>query len=152
MAAVTASAEPVAGCTAERLGRMRYRPRASRAFAARWFPDGPTVTSLSRAPVVVSDRADHLQDRYLRRRARRRLDPPRHHVPGSDAFVQAVRLGLGWGMVPDMQVSPADGGLPDLDPDGSLSVRLFWQQWRLRSAALDRSADAVRNAARTMLR
>jgi LysR family transcriptional regulator (chromosome initiation inhibitor) len=27
MAAVAASAEPVAGCTAERLGRMRYRPR-----------------------------------------------------------------------------------------------------------------------------
>lgn len=152
MAAVTASAEPVAGCTAERLGRMRYRPRALPAFAARWFPDGPTVTSLSRAPVVVSDRDDRLQDRYLRRRTRRHLDPPRHYVPGSDAFVQAVRLGLGWGMVPDMQVPSGDGGLSDLDGDGSVDVRLFWQQWRLHSAALDRAADAVRNAARTMLR
>lgn len=151
MAAVTVSAEPVAGCTVERLGRMRYRPRASPAFAARWFPDGPTVTSLSRAPVVVSDRDDRLQDRYLRRRTRRHLDPPRHHVPGSDAFVQAVGLGLGWGMVPDLQASSGDG-LSDLDPDGSIDVKLFWQQWRLHSPALDRAADAVRNAARTMLR
>jgi LysR family transcriptional regulator (chromosome initiation inhibitor) len=151
MAAVTASAAPVAGCTAERLGRMRYWPRASPSFAARWFPDGPTVTSLSRAPVVVSDRDDRLQDRYLRRRTSRHLDPPRHHVPGSDAFVQAIRLGLGWGMVPDMQAPSGDDGLSDLDPDGSIDVRLFWQQWRLHSPALDRAADAVRNAARTML-
>jgi LysR family transcriptional regulator, chromosome initiation inhibitor len=152
MAAVTASAEPVTGCTAERLGHMRYQPRASPAFAARWFPDGPTVASLSRAPMVVSDRDDRLQDRYLRRRTRRRLDPPRHYVPGSDAFVQAIGLGLGWGMVPDMQASSGGGGLSDLDPGGSVDVMLFWQQWRLHSPALDRAAEAVRTAARTMLR
>jgi LysR family transcriptional regulator, chromosome initiation inhibitor len=151
MAAVTASAEPVAGCTTELLGRMRYWPRASPSFTARWFPDGPTVTRLSRAPVVVSDRDDRLQDRYLRRRASRRLDPPRHYVPGSDAYVQAIRLGLGWGMVPDMQAPSGGGELSDLDPDGSIDVKLFWQQWRLHSPALDRAADAVRNAARTTL-
>jgi LysR family transcriptional regulator (chromosome initiation inhibitor) len=152
MAAVTASAEPVTGCTAERLGHMRYRPRASPAFAARWFPDGPTVASLSRAPMVASDRDDRLQDRYLRRRTRRRLDPPRHYVPGSDAFAEAIGLGLGWGMVPDMQAPAGDGRLADLDPGGSVDVMLFWQQWRLHSPALDRTADAVRNAARTLLR
>jgi LysR family transcriptional regulator (chromosome initiation inhibitor) len=152
MAAVTASAEPVTGCTAVRLGRMRYRPRASAAFAARWFPDGPTVASLSLAPMVVSDRDDRLQDRYLRRRTRRRLDPPRHYVPGSDAFVQAIGLGFGWGMVPDMQAPSGAGGLSELDPGGSVDVMLFWQQWRLHSPALDRAADAVRTAAGTTLR
>ena len=39
-----------------------------------------------------------------------------------------------------------------LDPGGSVDVMLFWQQWRLHSPALDRAADAVRTAARTMLR
>ena len=67
------------------------------------------MTSLSRAPVLASDREDRLQDRYLRRRTRRQLDPPRHHLPGSDAFVQAVRLGLGWGMVPDLRAPRATG-------------------------------------------
>jgi LysR family transcriptional regulator (chromosome initiation inhibitor) len=154
MAAVTASAEPVPGCTVERLGRMRYRPTASPAFATRWFPDGVTTSELSCAPVVVFDREDRLQDRYLRRRTRRRLDPPRHYVPGSGAFVEAVRLGLGWGMLPDLQIAQlaAGGELLDLDPGGSVDVGLYWQQWRLRSAALELVADAVRTAAATELR
>jgi LysR family transcriptional regulator (chromosome initiation inhibitor) len=146
MAAVTASAEVVPGCSVERLGRMRYRPMASAAFAERWFGTGMTVESLSRAPMVVFDRADGLQDRYLRRRSRRRLSPPRHHVPASADFVQAVRLGLGWAMVPDLQVSGP--GLVDLDPDRSLHVTLHWQQWRIRSAALDETSAAIRVAAR----
>lgn len=142
-AAVTASSEPVPGCSIRPLGRMAYRPRASAEFVARWFPDGATESALARAPVVVFDRTDTLQDRYLRRRSRRRLQPPRHYVPGSSAFAQAVRLGLGWGMVPDLQA----GGEPqllDFDPEGAVDVRLFWQQWRLRSRALERVAAAVR--------
>ncbi len=38
MAAVTAQADPVAGCEATALGAMRYRPMAAPAFAQRWFP------------------------------------------------------------------------------------------------------------------
>jgi LysR family transcriptional regulator (chromosome initiation inhibitor) len=93
--------------------------------------------------VVVFDRTDELQDRYLRRRSRRRLQPPRHYVPGSTAFAQAVRLGLGWGMVPDLQAM--DGAeLINFDPEGTADVSLFWQQWRLRSSTLERVASAVR--------
>jgi LysR family transcriptional regulator (chromosome initiation inhibitor) len=150
MAAVTASARPVPGCTAESLGQMRYRPRASAEFAERWFANGVTVDALARAPVVVFDREDQLQDRYLRRRARRRLDPPRHYVPGSSAFAQAVRQGLGWGMVPDLQAEPET--LIELDPRGSTDVRLYWQQWRLGSDALERTAQAVRAQAAAALR
>ncbi|MBV9805459.1 MAG: LysR family transcriptional regulator ArgP [Solirubrobacterales bacterium] len=150
IAAVTASRDPVAGCTVDPLGRMRYRPRASRAFAARWFSDGPTADALAWAPLVSFDRSDQLQDRYLKRRTRRRLHPPRHFVPGSSAFAQAVRLGLGWGMVPDLQAQD-DAELVDLDPQGAIDVPLFWQQWRLRSAALERVADAVRAHAATAL-
>jgi LysR family transcriptional regulator (chromosome initiation inhibitor) len=111
------------------------------------------VQELARAPVVAFDREDQLQDRYLRRRARRHLDPPRHYVPGSTAFAQAVRLGLGWGMVPDLQADPVDGEreLIVFDQRGSVDVRLFWQQWRLPSRALERVADAVRSQAAAVL-
>jgi LysR family transcriptional regulator, chromosome initiation inhibitor len=149
--AVTASAQAVPGCIAQPLGRMRYRPRASPGFAARWFSRGATIEALASAPIVVFDRTDQLQDRYLRRRSRRRLQPPRHYVPGSAAFSEAVRLGLGWGMVPDLQVD--DGTeLVEFDPEGAIDVRLFWQQWRLRSAAMERVAVAVRAQARVALR
>lgn len=148
IAAVTAAAEPVPGCTVEPLGRMRYTARASAAFAARWFADGATPANLARAPMVAFDRADELQDRYLRRRSRRRLQPPRHYIPGSGAFVQAVRLGLGWGMVPDLQTVAE---LVAFDPDGSIDVSLYWQQWRLRSATVERVAVAVRSQAKRSL-
>jgi len=41
MAAVTADADPVPGCSSTRLGSMRYRPMASVGFIERWFPDVP---------------------------------------------------------------------------------------------------------------
>ncbi|MHB8827034.1 MAG: LysR family transcriptional regulator ArgP [Acidimicrobiales bacterium] len=153
MGAVTALKEPVAGCTAERLGRMRYHIVASPTFAARWFPDGVTTQELSKAPVVLFDREDRLQDNYLRRRTRRHLDPPRHYVPGTDAFNEAVRLGLGWGMVLDLQsvASVRRGELLDLDPSHCVDVELFWQQWRLHSESLERVADAVRRGAKMAL-
>jgi LysR family transcriptional regulator, chromosome initiation inhibitor len=154
MAAVSASPRPVPGCTVTRLGAMRYRPRAAPEFADRWFADGVTIDALAGAPIVTFDRADLLQDRYIRRRTRRRLDPPRHYVPGSTEFVRAIRLGLGWGMVPDLQAPPGDDefALVELDERGSIDVRLYWQQWRLRSDVLERIARAVRAEANAQLR
>jgi LysR family transcriptional regulator (chromosome initiation inhibitor) len=151
MAAVTTQAAAIPGCTTERLGTMHYRPRASPGFAATWFPDGPSVAALARAPVVCFDRQDRLQEQYLRRRSRRRLDPPCHYTPGSAEFTHAVRLGLGWGMVSDLQAAPAEDFV-GLDPEGGIDVTLFWQQWRLGTAALGRVTQAVRHAAAAGLR
>jgi LysR family transcriptional regulator (chromosome initiation inhibitor) len=149
MAAITADAEPVPGCTVTRLGGMRYRPMATAAVVDRWFPDGVTAQALTRAPVVVFDRDDDLQHRYLRQRGIDPATPPVHQVPASVDYVTAVRLGFGWGMVPAQQ-EPA-GELVDLDPDGAVDVVLYWQQWKLRTPSLDRIADAVLAAARRAL-
>ncbi len=151
MAAVTASAEPAPGCTVTRLGDMWYRPKASSGFCSRWFAEGVTPAALAAAPVVVFDRNDHLQDNYLRRRLRRQPDPPRQYVPGSHAYYEAVRLGIGWGMVPDLQDQPGSGELVDLDPPGAIAVTLYWQQWRLGTRALELVADAVRAGAERAL-
>jgi LysR family transcriptional regulator (chromosome initiation inhibitor) len=149
MAAVTADADPVPGCTVTRLGAMRYRPMATAAFTDRWFPDGVTPEALSRAPVVVFDRKDDLQHGYLRARGVGVAAPPLHHVPASVDYVTGVQLGFGWGMVPAQQEPP--GELVELDPHGAVDVVLYWQQWRLRSPSLDRVADAVLTAARRQL-
>jgi LysR family transcriptional regulator, chromosome initiation inhibitor len=53
-------------------------------------------------------------------------------------------------MVPDQQRAGRD--LVDLDPHGTVPVTLYWQQWRLRSAALDAVAGAVRAAAAAAFR
>ena len=150
MAAVTAEADPVPGCRVVRLGVMRYRPMATAAFASEWFPDGVTAELLSAAPVVVFDRRDDLQHAYLHGKGA--SQPPIHYVPSSADYLRAVRLGLGWGMVPDLQVAgEGAGALVELDPAGSTDVVLYWQQWRLHSPALDRVAEAVQEAARVQL-
>ena len=150
MAAVTAEAAPVPGCTSTRLGGMRYRPMATPAFTRRWFPTGPTPEALARAPVVVVDRKDDLQHRYLLERAGPDADPRVHYVPASADHVTAVTLGLGWGMVPDQQAHGAAAELVPLD-GAVLDVVLYWQQWKLRSPTLDRVRQVVLEAARREL-
>jgi LysR family transcriptional regulator (chromosome initiation inhibitor) len=149
MAAITSVDEPVQGCRSERLGVTRYRPMATPAFVERWFAGGVTVDALAVAPMVVFDRNDDLQDRYLRRRTTRRLTPPRHYVPASADFAEAVVLGLGWGVLPHEQSDEVErqGGLVELDPGQHVDVVLHWQQWTLRTPALEAVAAAVRSAA-----
>ncbi len=149
MAAVTSQARPVPGCTSTPLGSMVYRPAASPAFAERWFPGGPTPAAFATAPLVDFDHDDELQSRWLRRLSRAALDPPRHVVSGSGDFEQAVALGLGWGMLLEHQLATAAPGrfVELAPPDSGIEVPLFWQQWNLRSPALDAIADAVVEAA-----
>jgi LysR family transcriptional regulator (chromosome initiation inhibitor) len=150
MAAVTSQSHAVPGCTVTRLGSIRYRPAATTAFAARWFPGGITADALAVAPVVDYDRSDELQSRYLRSVSRRRLDPPRHFVPASADFADAIALGLGWGMLPDSQLE-ARPGVVDLAPGDAIDVPLYWQQWNLRSPLLDAIAAEVLAEARSSL-
>jgi LysR family transcriptional regulator (chromosome initiation inhibitor) len=153
MAAVTASPQPVQGCTSHRLGRMRYRAMASPGFITRWLSSAPLATSLPAAPVIVFDRKDDLQDRFLRALTRRRtFTMVRHHIPASESFVDAVAAGLGWGMVPEMQAAPRGDALVDLAPDRPLDVPLHWQQWKLDSPALAAVATAVAEGAKAALR
>ena len=150
MAAVTADADPVPGCRVVPLGVMRYHPMATATYAREWLSDGVSAEALSAAPVVVFDRRDELQHAYLRGKGA--SQPPIHYVPSSADYLRAVRLGLGWGMVPDLQLAgDGSGDLVQLDPDGSTDVVLYWQQWRLHSPALDRVAGAVQEAARVQL-
>lgn len=146
MAAVTTEAAAVPGCSSTLLGGMRYRPMATPAFLRRWFPAGPTSEALALAPVVVFDRKDDLQHRYLWERAGPDVAPPAHYVPASADFVSAITLGLGWGMVPDQQVRGIPVELVPLD-GARVDVVLHWQQWKLRSPTLDRVREAVLAAA-----
>lgn len=173
VAAVTSVARAIPGCIVRPLGVMEYRPMASPEFVARWFPNGMTRAELAVAPMVNFDRADHMQHSYLRERALRDPDagdasdastdasgdadgplrPPSHYVPSTADFARAIELGLGWGMLPPLQVGErvASGALVELDPAGGLGIPLYWQQWRLASGLLTRVADAIEAAARSAL-
>lgn len=147
MAAVTSEETPVAGCSVTPLGVLEYRAMAERGFVERWFAGGATPASLTTAPFVDFDRRDTLQHEWLAARGVAHQGVPRHYVPASHDYALAVRLGLGWGMLPLQQNED------DLVPLGgpALRVRLFWQQWNLRSDLLDTIAGAVAAEARAVL-
>src|SRR5690554_79917 len=148
MGAVTSRATAVSGCLVRPLRRTRYRAVASPDFVARWFAESVSSAALAVAPTINFDRRDDLQAAFLRSR-RVRTAPPVHFVPASSEFASAVRLGLGWGMLPDFQIGDGltDGTLVELVPGSATSVPLYWQQWNLRSELLDVVAEAVAAAA-----
>ncbi|MFC8347584.1 LysR family transcriptional regulator ArgP [Streptomyces sp. NPDC057280] len=155
MAAVTSSADAVAGCSVRPLGRMRYVAAASPAFVERHL-GGPLGEALAKAPVVTFDRRDTYQDRFVRelRHGSGAAGPARHAIPTSEGFVEAVTLGLGWGMVPEVQAEALLRArrLVQLAPERPVDISLYWQQWKLDSPALAAVAEAVTRAAAQALR
>lgn len=139
MAALTATKEPVPGCTSTKIGIDRYHAVASPEFFATHFAEGLTVEALRSAPAIEFDRHDVFQQRFLRRLTRAQIEPPRHFIPSSAEFALAVELGMGWGMLPEQQcVAPlADGRMVELDPGSAIELPLYWQRWNLRSPVLD---------------
>jgi len=150
LAAVTSDPVAVQGCSVEPLGRLRYRPAAAPGLAAS-YRSGRRL-DWSRLPMVVFNRKDDLQHELLARHGAT-APPVVHRVPTSADFHEAVRLGLGWGMLPNPQLVPdlADGRLEVLSRD-TTDVLLHWQRWRLDSPALDRLTESVRRAAAASLR
>ncbi|MGM9471156.1 LysR family transcriptional regulator ArgP [Pseudarthrobacter sp. YS3] len=154
MAAVTATPEAVQGCRVEPLGALRYRAVASPGYIGRWWPDGPELVAGSRVPVVDFDRKDNLQDRFFRTVTGAGLAAPRHYVPSSAEFAQAIRLGLGWGLLPEQQclADVRRGDLVELAPEQPVDVSLYWQRWKIDSPVLNELTAAVRKTASGQLR
>lgn len=130
-ACLCASERPVAGARSVLLGAMRYRALASPAFIARHFPGGVSAAQLPKTPALVFGPDDFLQHRYL---ASLGVDGGfEHHLcPSSEGFIRLAEAGLGWGLVPELQVREQleNGRLVELLPDKPIDVPLYWHHWR----------------------
>ncbi|ANS77483.1 transcriptional regulator, LysR family [Serinicoccus hydrothermalis] len=153
LAAVTADPTPVPGCRITPLGSLRYVACCTPAFHGRWFADGVRAAALDAAPVLRFDDKDRMQHRVARRWARREVHPPAHVVGSSHGFAEAVRLGMGWGMIPVEWAEPwlAAGELVELGPRPSMDVPLHWLSARLASRTLDVLTRCVTEQAATAL-
>lgn len=151
-AAVTAHGAPLAGCDTHPLGRLAYVATASPAFVARWFPGGVTAEALAEAPALTFNRKDRLQADWVRSRAGRAIALQTHLMASSHAFVEAARLGIGWGMnpLPLIRAEIAAGSLVPLAEE-TLDVALHWQVTRLAGRALAPLTASLRRAAAAAL-
>ncbi|EPJ52577.1 MAG: hypothetical protein OFPI_13430 [Osedax symbiont Rs2] len=143
--------QPTQGCTSTSLGSINYHCIASADFKKKYFSRGVDQRSLQKAPTVVFSRHDLLQHQYLKQfyslDANRQLQ---HLVPSSDGYLEWIRLGMGFGMAPKLQMQQLldNGELVLITPENSIAVPLYWQQWGI-STDLSRSlAEQIQHFAK----
>lgn len=154
LGAVTGEGKPIQGCNVYPLGEMRYFAIASPKFAATHFGKRLHAEALGAAPLIVFNRKDDLQWRFIRQITRARVLPPVHYLPTSTGFVEAAALGLGWCLAPETLIGPAikAGRIIILDMKHWLDVPLYWQFAAVRSEILENVGRALREAAAGTLR
>ncbi|MGO1234885.1 MAG: LysR family transcriptional regulator ArgP [Microbacterium gubbeenense] len=152
LAAITSQRKPIAGCTVTGLGSTEYVAVATPGFVARWFPGGVTKKALASAPAIEFDRSDDIQSDWLRALGVDPDVPPRHYVPASEDYASAVRLSMGWGMLPPAQAQPSlDMGTLTRLGGPDLAEPLYWQQWSIDSVSLTAIRESVVAHARAAL-
>lgn len=160
---VSTVSQALRGCLVQPLGVMRYVAVASPEFLRRQLPEGLNEANFASTPFLVFNRKDDSQVQWVSKAFQ--VQAPRlqeRYVPSSEAYVQAVRMGWGVGVAPELQVRPLlqSGALVVLRPELSVDVTLYWHQWKLMSdlvaaparvALLDQIGRALALGARAAL-
>jgi len=147
LGAVTREHSPVSGCDSTFLGTMRYFAVAALHIAEGFHSGRFTWETM---PLVGYGPNDQVLDDAMRERfidshvVRARVS----QIPSSEGYLEAVRVGLGWGLLPQVQAQPLveSKELLLLD-DHQLDIDLYWQRWRLESEVLSDLTRSVINAA-----
>lgn len=151
------------GTRVEELGTMRYVAVATRELLAKYGTDAsidrgcaPTGSrnpgaeaDLASLPMVNFGRDDDLQLDLLRHAGIQAI-PPMSVVPSSWEFAAAVEAGVGWGLIPIMQLESMSRDLVPITAEPNVDVPLYWHRWTLASEKLDRLTDALHRAAERM--
>ena len=124
-----------------------FRPEVDgRPVANRIGPAKRPRSSMS--PTIVFGPDDQLQHRYL---AGLGVTGgfAYHLCPSSEGFVRLTEGGLGWGLVPELEVRDelASGRLVELVPERFIDVPLYWHHWRNGGELLAGLTEHLRRAA-----
>ena len=144
----------IQGFTSTRIGSVRYLLTASPSFREIWFPHGFDRASAERAPVIHFNRDDQLQHRALSKVfGRPQVSPPAHYIPSAEKFIEAVVLGLGYAMIPEVQALPGikKGSLVELDARGRLDTALYWYRWSRSSDLLEEFSKVLISKGKRLL-
>lgn len=153
-ACISTSAKAMAGCQALLLGKMRYLLVASPNFIEKYFKCGLNRNSFLSAPAVIFNHDDLMHQELLFRHYGLQLKQyPHHFIPSSNAFLDWIKAGLGYGLVPSIQMQDdlLQGGLVELSAEFAMDVPLYWHHWNQQSLPLKRlMQQLVPNAAKAL--
>lgn len=100
---ICSSDEAVQGARCVYLGSITYRAYAQQDYFYDYFKRGLIHSTLATAPAIVFGPHDQLHKTFLSQLDY--FDPfPYHLCPSSEGFVRMIKAGIGYGIVPDIQV------------------------------------------------
>lgn len=135
MVCICSNKEAINGGSVSSLGAFRYQVIASPNIVKRHKIT--SVEQLADLPCLVYDEHDKLQHQLLNELTNS-LPKYTHICPSSEGFKQAMIAGLGYGLLPTLQLGDAieKGELIDLVPGYFIDVPLYWHYWQTESPQL----------------
>ncbi|MCL1144602.1 LysR family transcriptional regulator ArgP [Shewanella sp. 10N.261.52.F9] len=133
---VTTSQIALSGCSSEFLGNMEYLCVATPEFADQYFQSNDPIEEVARAPAVVFSTKDKLHDKFVNFYFGISDKSWREHkIPSSESFLEAIKMGLGYGLVGHLQAKDLleSGELIEIFPDKRMQVPLYWQHWNIKA-------------------
>ncbi|MGX5699268.1 LysR family transcriptional regulator ArgP [Acinetobacter kookii] len=138
-ACISTESSAMKGCEVHYLGQMTYRMVATPSFVERWFKNGIHRDALRHAPAIIFNGKDLMHHQViLNLFGLNQQSYPHYFIPSSTAFVEAVHLGLGFGLVPEYQIGDdlQNGKLIEIIPNAKTEMKLYWHHWKQQSALL----------------
>lgn len=146
LACISTRETALQGCSIKKIGDISYRMVAAPWFADKWFAGGLSLDSIEKAPALCFTRDDKLLDRLFEMLFPRIPNGmPIHYIPSSTMYINMLRQGIAYGVLPDQQSRElmASGDIIDLVPGQKVIVRLYWHYWNLKSRLLQGFTKAL---------
>lgn len=134
-------AKPVKGCRSDYLATFDYLCVCTPDFYRRWFSDGFNRETVAKAPAAVFNRKDETQSQMLEKIfPGESVTHPIFYIPSSETFVEVVRRGLAYGMVPEFQAQEEleYDRMVEILPQGRVTVPLYWHSWNVETVLLEK--------------
>jgi len=128
----TASSAPT-GFVADPIGAMEYECVSTPSFCQAHFPQGLNLHDILATPAVAFNRKDGIHSTFIDGLLGFPISGyPMHYFPSPVALLMAIRAGVGYGLVPSIQVQPLidAGDLISLVPHNRIAVSLYWHHWQ----------------------
>ena len=138
-ACISTESTAMKGCEVHYLGQMTYRMVATPFFVEKWFKNGIHRDALRHAPAIIFNSKDLMHHQIiLNLFGLNQQSYPHYFIPSSTAFVEAVHLDLGFGLVPEYQMGNdlQTGKLIEVIPEAKTEMKLYWHHWKQQSALL----------------
>lgn len=151
--AISTQAKPLSGCLSHFLGFMDYLLVASPDFKKQYFKTVSKDTLL-KAPAILFDNKDKLHQRYLKKNFNITQTPNYHFVPSVSCFREAAIHGLGYGLIPEIDIKTVldTKELIKLASKKIWRMPLYWHHFAMDNKVLKSFSELILSTGRKTLK